>query len=85
MLSTTIEFMVSILVLSSVFLAGKKNIWAWPLLILGQSVFLVYAMATGMAGFFLLNIGMIIAGARNFMLWHKDKQTVDKPIPEELP
>ncbi len=72
MTHTIIELIVSILVLGSVFLAGKKNIWAWPLLIAGQGLFLAYATIAGMAGFYLLNIGMIIAGIRNFILWKKE-------------
>lgn len=74
MTHTIVELIVSILVLGSVFLAGKKNIWAWPLLIAGQGLFLAYSAIAGMQGFYLLNIGMIIAGIRNFILWRKDSK-----------
>ena len=75
MIYTIVEFIVSILVLSSVVFAGRKNILAWPLLILGQTIFLAYAIVVGMPGFFLLNIGMIIAGFVNWRLWRKAKLT----------
>jgi hypothetical protein len=73
MINTLIELTVSILSLSSVFMAGKKNILAWPALILAQSIFLIYAIAIGTTGFFLLNIGMIVIAIRNFILWRKAK------------
>lgn len=73
MLTTIIELTISILSLVSVFLAGKKNILAWPTLILAHSIFLGYTFVMDTDGFSILNVGMIAIAINNWVLWRRDK------------
>jgi hypothetical protein len=52
-----------------VWFGGFHRVIAWPLLIAGQAVFLAYSSMTEQLGFWPLNMGMIIIGARNWWLW----------------
>lgn len=63
------QIIVSGLALASVLLAGNHKIAAWPLLIAAHLVFLGYSAVTEQWGFWPLNVGMIVAGARNWKTW----------------
>lgn len=68
-----VQLTISALVLASVWTAGQHKIIAWPLLIAGQSIFLGYALVTQQAGFWPLNVGMVLIGIRNWILWRRQK------------
>ena len=75
-----VQIVVSALLLASVLLAGRRKIAAWPVLILGQLIFLGYSALTGQFGFWALNVGMIAAAAVNWRAWSRplagDRHTV---------
>jgi hypothetical protein len=56
--------------LASVFIAGRRGRnyqWiAWPLLVIGHGLFLLYSLLTGQWGFVPLNVGMMLAGLFNW-------------------
>lgn len=61
------QLLVSIGSLISVWLAGSKNILAWPVLIVSHGLFLAYSAWSGQWFFWILNVGMIGIGARNWI------------------
>lgn len=64
--STLVQLAVGAGSLASVWLAGSGRITAWPLLIVAHLTFLGYAAWSAQWGFWLLNVGMIVIGARNW-------------------
>lgn len=68
-MSLLVQIVVSLLALGSVYLAGKKKLAAWPLLVLGHGIALGYFLLTKQYGLAPLSLGMITVGARNWSLW----------------
>lgn len=65
-ITTVVQLAVGVGSLASVWLAGSGRIAAWPLLISAHLTFLGYAAWSAQWGFWLLNVGMIVIGARNW-------------------
>jgi hypothetical protein len=66
LIATIAQLLVGVGSLTSVWLAGSKKIAAWPVLIASHGTFLAYSAWSGQWGFWLLNVGMIVIGARNW-------------------
>lgn len=66
-LAFVMQLAVSIGSLVSVWLAGSKKIAAWPVLIASHGLFLGYSAWSHQWGFWLLNVGMIVIGSRNWI------------------
>jgi hypothetical protein len=65
---------VSLASLVSVWLAGSGKFTAWPILIVAHLVFLIYSGFTNQLGFWILNVGMIGIGGRNYLLALKPRK-----------
>jgi hypothetical protein len=72
----TVQLIFSALMLGSVLLAGRRHIAAWPTLIIGQSLFLAYAIPAGQAGLWPWNAGMIIVAGLNWRDWARQRHAV---------
>ncbi len=58
---------------TSVFLAGKKIIWAWPLGFVGSVIWVIFGLQIGDAGITLMNAFFCALYVYNFYQWRKVK------------
>lgn len=54
---------------TGLFFLGKKNIWAWLVLIFNECLWLVYATVTRQFGFYLASAAYIAVYVKNFRTW----------------
>lgn len=56
---------------TGIFFLGKKNIWAWLVLIFNECLWVAYATATHQYGFYVASVAYVIVYLRNFVEWSK--------------
>jgi nicotinamide riboside transporter PnuC len=58
---------------TGIFFVGKKNTWAWLVLLLNEMLWVIYATVTHQYGFYLASLGYTLVYIRSYMEWEKAK------------
>lgn len=62
------------------YLAGKKNLYGWAILIGAQFLWIAYALATKQWGFIISALAYGAVNLRNYLRWKKEKKILECQI-----
>lgn len=54
-----------------IFLVGRKTIWGWPVLLVNECLWIVYALTTKQHGFIVAAIAYGIVYVKSFLHWRQ--------------
>ena len=68
------SYVLAVIGITAMLLAGKKRVIAWPIGLISQIVWASYAIATRQWGFLISAIAFSAVYARNWYLWFREEQ-----------
>lgn len=76
---TWIPYLLSVISVAQVYLAGNKSKHAWPLLIINQLFWIFWIVVSKNYGFIPLNVVLMFMGYRNYTKWKKEAKEKFNP------
>lgn len=78
------SYLLTVVGVSGLYLAGKKNLWGWAVGLGAQGLWIAYAYATSQPGFYASAVAYGSVYARNLWRWRKEALE-ERERPEEIP
>jgi nicotinamide riboside transporter PnuC len=66
------SWVLAIVGIFGIFLVGQKTIWGWPLLLINECLWIVYAIQTEQYGFIFAAIVYGLVYIKSYLFWKKD-------------
>jgi hypothetical protein len=60
--------------IAGIFLVGQKTIWGWWVLLLNESLWVIYALNTEQYGFIVAAIAYGVVYVKSYLGWRVDKE-----------
>jgi nicotinamide riboside transporter PnuC len=67
------SWLLTIIGVTGLWLAGQKNVWGWAVGLAAQPVWIIYALATGQYGFVVSGLAYGGVYAKNFIWWWRER------------
>lgn len=79
------SFVLAIVGIAGIYLAGKKSKWGWGLGLGAQVLWLIFALVTAQYGFILTAVAYGVVYGKNLYQWHKEEEPAATPQDNEAP
>jgi hypothetical protein len=65
------SWVLAVVGITGIFFVGRKTVWGWPILMLNESLWVIYALTTHQYGFILASIGYGTVYIKSYADWRK--------------
>jgi hypothetical protein len=65
------SWVLAVVGITGIFFVGRKTVWGWPILMLNESLWVIYALTTHQYGFILASVGYGTIYIKSYSEWRQ--------------
>lgn len=67
------SWVLAVIGVTGIFLVGKKTIWGWLILLLNETIWIIYAVSTEQYGFIVMALAYAAVYIKSYIHWKREE------------